>query len=315
MTATSTGNPLANPFALSSDDGYFWLRGNLHCHSTNSDGKVSPQQRLDGYVERDYGFLCLSDHYTITRVETVQAPDDFVLVPGAELHPANPFGGQTHHFVCLNIREDMDSQRLPPQMVIDNVNEQGGSVWLAHPHWSSVKIPRDTLPLHGLAGIEVFNTICRRHGRGEGSVMWDDWMELEDQLYPMLANDDAHGSDADDAYQSWTMARVKERTVEAVCEALANGCTYGSTGPQIHDIKLCQVGTGEQRQVEATVRCSEARRVAAVCDRVGTEYWEGGDTFEECTFAIRANSRWARFEVIGPDGYKAWSNPFDLTAV
>ena len=114
MTATTTGNPLADPFALKSEDGYYWLRGNLHCHSTNSDGQVSPQERLDGYVNQGYGILCLSDHYTITRVDTVRAPDDFVLIQGAELHPQNPFGGETHHFVCLNIQEDMDSKMLPP---------------------------------------------------------------------------------------------------------------------------------------------------------------------------------------------------------
>ena len=317
MVAQRPKNGLIDPFALSSEDGYFWLRGNLHCHTTNSDGRVSPQERLDGYVDQGYGFLCLSDHYEITRVDTVRAPDDFVLIQGAELHPDNPFGGQNHHFVCLNIHEDMDSGKMPPQMVIDSVNDQGGSIWLAHPHWSSVKIIRDTLPLRDLAGIEVFNTICRRFGRGEGNIQWDDWMELEDRLYPMLADDDAHGEvDGDDVYQSWTMVRVKERSVEAVCEALTRGCSYGSTGPEIHDIRLRQVGESEdQGVVEATVRSSEARRVFAVCDEVGTEYWEGGPTFEECVFNIRANSRWARFEVIGPDGSKAWSNPFDLTSV
>ena len=316
MAADGPANPLTNPFAPDKQDGYSWLRGNLHSHTTNSDGKPSPQERLDGYVDQGYDFLCLSDHYKITRIDTVQAPDDFVLIQGAELHPANPFGGETHHFVCLNIHEDMDSQKMPPQHVIDNVNEQGGSIWLAHPHWSSVKIPRDTLPLNGFAGIEVFNTICRKYGRGEGNVHWDDWMEMEDRLYPMLSDDDAHGTpDGDDTYQGWTMVRVKERTAEAVCEALTNGCSYGTTGPEIKDIQLRQVGTAEESVVEATVQCSEAQRVVAVCNRLGAEHWEGGKTFEQCTFRVRPNSRWARFEVIGPDGSKAWSNPFDLTQV
>ena len=163
-------NSLSDPFALGDDDGYTWLKGNLHCHTTNSDGKPPPQERLDGYVGQGYDFLCLSDHNDITRVDTVSAPDDFLLIQGAELHPSNPFGGQVHHFVSLNIHEDMDARSMPPQMVIDAVNEQGGSIWLAHPHWSSVNILRDTLPLTGLAGIEVFNTTCRRHGRGESSV-------------------------------------------------------------------------------------------------------------------------------------------------
>ena len=320
MAATeNTQNALVDPFALDGD-GYFWLKGNLHSHTTNSDGRVSPQERLDGYVNQDYDFLCLSDHNDITRVDSVEAPDDFVLIQGAELHPSNPFGGQIHHFVCLNIHEDMDARRMPPQMVIDEVREQGGSVWLAHPHWSSVNILRDTVPLNGLAGIEVFNTTCCRAGRGDSSVHWDDWMSLEDRLYPALSNDDSHADESEgrDTYEGWTMARVKERTAEAVLEALNSGCTYSTTGPEIRDISLRRLPAGDgedSRKVEATVRCSEAQAVRAVNDAYGTEYRERGSTFEEATFPLRPGSRWVRFEVIGPDGRKAWSNPRDLSEV
>ena len=142
----------------------------------------------------------------ITRIDTVSAPDDFVLVQGAEIHPENPFGGQTHHFLAYNIDEDMDSKRMPPQHVIDEVRRQGGSIWLAHPHWSSVNILRDTLPLHGLAGIEVFNTTCRCAGRGESSVHWDDWKDLLGRTIPALSNDDSHALESDnkDTYGAGT---------------------------------------------------------------------------------------------------------------
>jgi hypothetical protein len=319
MALDSPANPLANPFDLSDDDGYMWLKGNLHSHTTNSDGKPSPQARLDGYVNQGYDYLCLSDHYKITRIDSVDCPDNFTLVQGAELHPDNPFGGQKHHFVCINIHEDMDSGKMPPQHVIDTVNEQGGAVFLAHPHWSSVNIQRDTLPLQGFAGIEVFNTTCRRYGRGESAVHWDDWMEQEGKLYPALANDDAHALEADehDTYQGWTWVRVKERSAAAITEALVSGASYASTGPEIHDIQLKRVSeAGDERHlVEATVKCSEAQRISAVANSIGTEYWERGATFTEATFALRPNSRWTRFEIIGPNGSKAWSNPYDLTRV
>ncbi len=315
--AIDSPRALISPFDLSDDEGYVWIKGNLHSHSTNSDGSPSPQERLDGYVSQGYGFLCISDHYKITRVDSVNAPDDFVLVQGAELHPHNPFGGTTHHFVCLNIHEDMDSAKMPPQHVIDAVNEQGGNVWLAHPYWSSVNYMRDVRPLHGFAGIEVFNTTCRVMGRGESGVHWDDWMGQEHRLYPMLANDDAHAKESEnrDTYQSWTMVRVKERSAQAVVDALASGTSYGSTGPEIHDIKLRRVDEDGDAamQVEATVSSSAAVRIFAVCDALGTEYYDGGRTFESATFRIRGGALWVRFEVVAPDGTKAWSNPYDLT--
>lgn len=305
---------LTSPFDLSDADGYVWLKGNLHSHTTNSDGKPSPQERLDGYVEHQYDFLCLSDHYKITRTDSVDCPDDFVLIQGAELHPANPFGGQVHHFVCLNIHEDMDSAKMPPQHVIDAVNDQGGCVFLAHPHWSSVNIMRDVLPLKGLAGIEVFNTTCRRHGRGESSVHWDDWMEQSGRLLPALADDDSHSRQEDqrDTYEGWTWVRVKEKTPEAICQALVQGCSYGSTGPQIHDIQL-RLADAERKVIEATVQCSPAQRLSAVCSTYGTDYrTPDRSLFQDATLTLRPGAAWVRFEVIAADGEKAWSNPFDL---
>ena len=310
---------LVNPFQLTDEDGYEWVKGNLHSHTTNSDGRPSPQERLDGYVHQGYDYLCLSDHDNITFLDTVACPDGFTLIQGAELHPDNPFGGQKHHFVALNLKEDMDARAMPPQHVIDAVKEQGGAIWLAHPHWSSVNILRDTLALDGLDGIEVFNTTCRVAGRGDSSVHWDDWMDLSGRLMPALANDDSHAREEDrrDTYQGWTMARVKDRSAESIVDALVAGASYGSTGPEIHDIQIRRVDTEEDKNLlfEATVKCSEALRICSVSNATGAEYWEHGDTFEEATFPLRRDSKSVRFEVIGPDGSKAWSNPFDLTGL
>jgi hypothetical protein len=319
MALNPPQNDLTSPFDLPDEDGYFWLKGNLHCHTTNSDGHISPQERLDGYVEHGYDFLCLSDHHRITRIDTVSAPDDFVLIQGAELHPDNPFGGQVHHFLALNLTEEIDARRMPPQHVIDEVKRQGGSIWLAHPHWSSVNIIRDTLPLHGLDGIEVFNSTCLGHGRPESGGHWDDWMSLTNRLYPALGNDDAHRADQEswDTYLGWTMVRVKERSPAAIVTALKAGASFATTGPLIDDIRLrpAAESTADRRIVEATVCCSAAQRILAVCDVYGNSYREPGRTFTEATFNLRPNTRWVRFEVIGPDGSKAWSNPFDLTGL
>ena len=47
-------------------------------------------------------------------------------------------------------------------------------------------------------------------------------------------------------------------------------------------------------------------------DAYGAEYREGGELFTEATVTLRKNAKWVRFEIIGPTGDKAWSNPFDL---
>ncbi len=180
------GGRLANPFAPS-ENGSRWLKGNLHAHTTNSDGLASPAERVAGYAARGYDFLCLSDHLTITRPEELSPPAGFCLIPGAELHPDNPFGGQVHHFLALNLKEDLDSVHLPPQEVIDRARAQGASVWFCHPHWSSAVMSRDALPLRGLAGLEVFNATSLACGRELSGVQWDDWLSQGERLYPALA--------------------------------------------------------------------------------------------------------------------------------
>ena len=50
-----------------------WLKGNLHGHSTVSDGKLSPQKIFEGYHRRGYDFYSLTDHNIYTKYEQCQA--------------------------------------------------------------------------------------------------------------------------------------------------------------------------------------------------------------------------------------------------
>ena len=40
-----------------------FLRGNLHTHSTASDGELAPGEVCRRYREAGYDFICLSDHF------------------------------------------------------------------------------------------------------------------------------------------------------------------------------------------------------------------------------------------------------------
>lgn len=116
-----------------------------------------------------------------------------------------------------------------------------------------------------------------------------------------------------DTYEAWTMVRTRERSAAAIVDALVSGASYGTTGPVIHDIQLHRERTASGRRIAATVACSEAKRIDAISDLGGASYREPDATFEQATFPLKIDARWVRFEVIAPDGRKAWSNPFDLT--
>ena len=44
-----------------------WYKGNLHTHSYWSDGDEYPEVILDWYKKRDYQFMALSDHNTVSE--------------------------------------------------------------------------------------------------------------------------------------------------------------------------------------------------------------------------------------------------------
>jgi predicted metal-dependent phosphoesterase TrpH len=75
---------------LFASSGRFW-RGNLHTHSTASDGHLAPAALCDFYRSAGYDFLAISDHflqrygYPLTDVSADDAAD-FVTLRAAELH-------------------------------------------------------------------------------------------------------------------------------------------------------------------------------------------------------------------------------------
>ena len=42
------------------------FKGNLHTHTTNSDGDAKPEHVAGWYESNGYNFLCLSDHNHLT---------------------------------------------------------------------------------------------------------------------------------------------------------------------------------------------------------------------------------------------------------
>jgi predicted metal-dependent phosphoesterase TrpH len=55
---------LENPFKIEGK----WYKGNLHTHTTNSDGAWSSDRVVDEYVSNGYDFLFVTDHWKVTDV-------------------------------------------------------------------------------------------------------------------------------------------------------------------------------------------------------------------------------------------------------
>src|SRR3954453_17862800 len=71
-----------------------WYRGNTHAHTVRCGHADSePEAVAKWYLDREYNFLCLSEHNQFIDPATVKLPDDrrkdFILVPGEEITGKN----------------------------------------------------------------------------------------------------------------------------------------------------------------------------------------------------------------------------------
>ena len=61
---------LQNPYL---SNGFTWLRGNLHAHTTLSDGQLPPEAVIAAYEQAGYDFLAISDHDKLVPPAEYQA--------------------------------------------------------------------------------------------------------------------------------------------------------------------------------------------------------------------------------------------------
>lgn len=286
-----------NPFRCPGN----WYRANLHAHTTNSDGDLSPADCVEFYRRAGYQILAITDHWHVTDFTGDRA--DFLIISGAELDGGRSMQGTGYHVVGLNMRMRGKVERRPgasAQDIITLIGEDGGEALIAHPYWSGLMAP-DMVGLAGCFAVEVYNTGCDLEIlRGFSMAHWDDLLTLGHD-FGGVAVDDGHHSAVDHGL-GWTMIRAEELSVDAVMEALRRGRYYSSTGPEITDLR---VADGRLR-----VTTSAVRSIALVSTpgRGGRAFGRNGRSITRAEFAL-PNARYCRIEAMDRHGKIAWSNP------
>ena len=64
-------------------EGGLWLKGNLHSHSTVSDGAFAPAELAALYAEKGYDFLSMTDH-NVFVAHSELPPETLLLLTGTE---------------------------------------------------------------------------------------------------------------------------------------------------------------------------------------------------------------------------------------
>ncbi len=101
-----------------------FYRGNLHTHTTLSDGELTPAEVVATYRKNGYDFIALSDHFLekygfpITDSQEFRSAD-FTTLLGAELHAPQTELGELWHIIGLGLPLDFappDATETGPQL-------------------------------------------------------------------------------------------------------------------------------------------------------------------------------------------------------
>lgn len=278
-------------------DDFVWLRGNLHTHTSLSDGENNPQDVIDEYFTRGYDFLMLSDHDHFTDPELYDSRG-MLLIPGNEISKDGP------HLLHVDAREALIPQS-DRQQVINAIRQTEGFAVLCHPNWQGDHNHYPTAllqTLNGYIGIEIYNAVLRRStGNPIATDRWDILLSAGRRLWG-FAHDDSHKDG--DRELAWLMVQIKESSLIEVVNALRLGRFYGSTGVEITDIRVAG------RTI--TISTKNASTIFAVVDtakRVATSH------DKKLAVRIPDDASWSyiRFECWGTGESMAWTQPFFLS--
>ena len=283
-----------------------WLKGNIHSHSTVSDGKLSPQELVRSYKEKGYDFLSLTDHNILVS-HAALSDEGFTLLAGLE-HDLEYSADKCIHLVGTAAHgkdsTGYDCRRYSASELSDRqltklMKEDGQFVSLAHPVWSRMEMS-ELENLSDFDAIEVYNNgtehLCHS---GNAEVLWELLLRQGRKLLA-TAVDDVHGED--DLFGGWICLLAEDRSEKAILKALAAGQFYASSGPEIKDFGI----EDGQLYVESSP-CRELHFVTY--PPRGSSVFADGVSLESARHQLTGRESYARVVCVDEEGRSAWSNP------
>ena len=297
--------------------GRFW-RGNLHTHSTRSDGALDPAEVCRRYQAEGYDFLALTDHflgrygYPIVDTRPFRS-EGFTTLLGAELHSGATEGGELWHILAVGLPESFAPPEVPEfrahpaqesgPAIAARAVAAGAFVAIAHPQWSGLTLG-DARSVSAAHAVEIYNHGCAMGCERPDGAAIADLLLTEGRRLSLIATDDAHFTEPDH-FGGWVMVKAEENTPEALLAALKRGDFYSSQGPELRGVEV----VGDAVEVE----CSAV--VAVTIQGAGTASTAvhgASMTRARVPLARFGQSPFVRVTVRDAGGRRAWSNPIWL---
>ena len=222
-----------------------WFKGNLHTHTTKSDGDAEPQWVANWYKNHGYDFLVLSDHNHRTILE--QEIDGLLMVPGEEVSARTEVGQIPIHINGIGISKVVEPIHGDDivkiiQANVDSIHDAGGIVQINHPNFRWAFDHSHISQVVGADLIEVHNSHplvnnLGASGRPGAEDIWDRVLSSGKIIFG-TATDDSHNyydwlPHLSNPGRGWVMVSANDLSIDGIVSALADGHFYSSTGVTI----------------------------------------------------------------------------------
>jgi len=298
-----------------------WYKGNIHCHSTNSDGDLSPREVAALYRSGGYDFICITDHNRVTDPSEADLEDDnFLVIPGIEF----TYDSVESSYIHVNAIGYAIDDKLPDsprtlvegmRQIVEVINKSGAFSVLDHPNWRWGYGVEEIACVPNAHAFEVYNgaSACNNHGDSEHAStdrLWDSLLSRGVRLLG-IASDDAHDYSvvnptyAEPPFTGWICVRAENLKKQAIMESLLRGDFYASNHPVITSMsssrECVEIQIQEIDQIKYTT--TFVGKHGRILKRVSGE---------KALYLPNGNEGYVRAVVSDTDGHKAWTQPVFL---
>ncbi|MBN1873469.1 MAG: PHP domain-containing protein [Anaerolineae bacterium] len=201
--------------------------GNLHIHSSYSDGKASHQDIAQAANAAGLDFIIVTDHNIWPQDLEGYYRRTLILI-GEEIHNVRR-RPQSNHLLVYNAEQEMAPYSFgSPQTLIRTVQERHGFCYIAHPVEKSsplmnelAAIPWTDWPVEGITGLEIWNYMSEFKG-----LLWSNLAAL---IYAFRPEWGIRGPNHA-TLRLWNELLHKGQRLAAIGGADAHGSTY-TMGP------------------------------------------------------------------------------------
>lgn len=292
------------------------LKGALHCHTTRSDGRGTPEEVILKHAQAGYAFMAITDH-RIYNYKNFASQVDMLIVPGMEIDRelAGCFMGRCYHTVSIGPSQadgngfEQDERfeggtvtgQQQFQEVLDQLHARGNLTLYCHPEWSNTPA-RLFDQLRGNFAMEIWNTGCAMENEMDTNAAYWDELLMQGQRVFGVATDDGHPMEQH--CRGWVMVNA-QRQLSDILRALKEGAFYSSCGPELYDFAI--------EDGRARVRCSPCRSIHFLSGSHPTHVVRAQHgLITEAEFDVPTSNRYLRASVTDEAGLRAWTNPIFL---